>query len=250
MSLQGSALHGHSGLAVCGGCPEHVEARFHGDTSPPRQTISSALSLLIAAICTQSPQKAGENWWACENGFDLKDESRPGESRTQLCRCLIPDRRTICTRFPARLLDARWVLTSPVLNLGKPFCEPKMSSSICTCNMNVSLDIDLPKHSVDLARLAIPALSGEVLGRNPKDSDLMRSGLSVAFGLYWNAVVKKLFFELGKPIPAFLLGSFQPLSSFAIHLSPAGHASTFMGPGGEQNMLAKATVPPSVMLEH
>lgn len=27
-----------------------------------------------------------ENWWACENGFDLKDESRPGESRTQLCR--------------------------------------------------------------------------------------------------------------------------------------------------------------------
>lgn len=39
-------------------------------------------------------------------------------------------------------------------------------------------------------------------------------------------------------------------SSFAIHLSPAGHASTFMGPGGEQNILAKATVPPSVMLEH
>ncbi|KAK2529037.1 hypothetical protein Q9966_009369 [Columba livia] len=212
MSLQGSALHGHSGLAVCGGCPEHVEARFHGDTSPPRQTISSAMSLLIAAICTQSPQKAGAI---------LGLPAELDFSHLASCQCLIPDRRTICTRFPARLLDARWVLTSPVLNLGKPFCEPKMSSSICTCNMNVSFDIDLPKHSVDLARLAIPALSGEVFG-----------------------VSDMGWLEINN------ISDLHRKSSFAIHLSPAGHASTFMGPGGEQNMLAKATVPPSVMLEH
>lgn len=40
-----------------------------------------------------------------------------------------------------------------------------MSSSVCTCNMNMSLDTDLPKHSVYLARLAFPALSGEVFGK-------------------------------------------------------------------------------------
>lgn len=45
----------------------------------------------------------------------------------------------------------------------------------------------------------------------------------------------------------FGLGSLQ--ASFAIHLSPKGHTSNFVGRGGAQNVPAKATVPPAAMLE-
>lgn len=52
--------------------------------------------------------------------------SRAWFSHLASCQCLIPNRHTICTQFHTRLPIARWILTSPVPNLGKMSFQPKV----------------------------------------------------------------------------------------------------------------------------
>lgn len=50
--------------------------------------------------------------------------------------------------------------------------------------------------------------------QNPKVSDLIWSGLSVAFGLYWNAIVKKLFLWIRKANSSFPPGQLPAADIF------------------------------------